>query len=45
MTDIEKIKEQMCDDYCKYPICDDVTMEEMHDICENCPLNKLEGKE
>ena len=40
----EQIKENFCDHYCKYPSeCEDD--EELMDICENCPLNKLQGKE
>ena len=43
---LEDIKNEMCDNYCKYPneydpeqndgvdLCDS-------DICENCPLNRL----
>lgn len=43
---IEEVKEQMCNNYCKYPNEYD---KDMHDgvelcdsgICENCPLNRL----
>lgn len=46
---LEKVKEDICDNYCKYPekylekIKDpDKAMNEMWEhICENCPLNKL----
>lgn len=42
---IEKVKEDMCNDYCKYPnewdeeeqgmdLCDS-------EVCANCPLNNL----
>lgn len=39
-TMIDGIKEQMCDNYCKYPneIKDD---EELYDICGECPLGRL----
>ena len=43
---IEEVKEQMCNDYCRYPREWD---EEEHDglelydsdVCANCPLNRL----
>lgn len=38
---INKIKEQMCDDYCKYP---SMTGFDIEDICKDCPLNKLEER-
>ena len=40
---IEKVAEEMCDKYCKYPSeWDDADGElEDSDICANCPLNKL----
>ena len=37
---IEKVKEEMCDKYCKMPelaLCE----AEMDILCINCPLNKL----
>lgn len=43
---IEKIKEQICDDYCKYPEqyqkrqLEDIN-EMVNKICKNCPLLKL----
>ena len=41
---VDAVIEDMCDHYCKYPSeCEDD--EELMDICENCPLNKLQGKE
>lgn len=37
---VDAVIEEMCDSFCKMPqeIEDD---EELMDICENCPLNKL----
>lgn len=44
---IESIKEQMCNDYCKYPESWDAEEHgcELYDsdICINCPLNRLRG--
>ena len=43
---IEKIKEQICDNYCKYPEqfkkgkIEDID-ELVNTICKNCPLLKL----
>lgn len=37
--EIEKIKEKMCDDFCRYPRELECDLEE---ICEQCPLNNLE---
>ncbi|MGN0417032.1 hypothetical protein [Anaerostipes faecalis] len=41
VTDIlEEVKQQICDDYCKYPtLIDDI--EELDTKCTECPLNKL----
>lgn len=40
--EIEEIKEDICDNYCKYPceIADDNVLKV---ICDKCPLNRLEG--
>lgn len=42
---IEKIVEEMCNKYCKYPHEWDEEAEGMDlsesDICSNCPLNRL----
>ena len=46
---MEQIKEQMCDNYCKYPNQYYLAHEDpeegfeemLRDICENCPLNDL----
>ena len=38
---IEEIKEQICDEYCKWPFIVD-NEGDLNEICENCPLNKLE---
>lgn len=42
---IEEIKSQMCDFYCKFPGMYDKETEELElmesKICENCPLNRL----
>lgn len=38
--ELEAIREVFCDKFCKYPfICK--TQDEIDDICEECPLNKL----
>ena len=50
--DKEEIKEEMCDNYCKYlekankvhlTSLDDLESltDMMHDVCANCPLSKL----
>lgn len=40
--DIEKIREEMCDDYCRFPReyqdCNALGI-----ICDKCPMNRLEG--
>lgn len=39
--EIEKIKEEMCDKYCKMPdLASD--QEELDEFCKYCPLNNLE---
>lgn len=50
--DIEKIKTQMCDNYCKHfaeirATFEDIDrgQEELDRICEHCPLNELEEKD
>lgn len=50
--DIEKIKTQMCDNYCKHfeeirATFEDIDrgQEELDRICEHCPLNELEVAE
>ena len=42
--ELTEIKEDMCDNYCKYPseIADDSVLRV---ICNKCPLNRLEGDE
>lgn len=40
---IDNVKEQMCDEYCKYPYeYEDSEMLEV--ICNKCPLNRLDGE-
>lgn len=50
--EIEKVKEEMCDNYCKMPhqfanveIFDDMTdddkMQFLEEICDKCPLGRL----
>lgn len=52
---IDEIKEEMCDGFCKYlakanrivfnsPDDIDELVNVMHDVCANCPLSKLEQK-
>lgn len=36
---VEEIKEDLCDNYCKYP----GTEPDLHDKCETCPLNRLDN--
>lgn len=45
---VEEVKENICDNYCKYPGIydiqedDDITYEKMvFEVCDNCPLNYL----
>ena len=40
---IEEVKEQMCNDYCRYTHQSWEALEEdrILEICENCPLNRL----
>lgn len=40
--DIDLIKEQMCDEYCKMPH-EAADQEELEEICKYCPLNELSG--
>ena len=42
--ELTEIKEDICDNYCKYPIeiADDSVLRV---ICNKCPLNRLEGDE
>lgn len=35
---IEKVKEEMCDKYCRFPRELEADLDE---ICDKCPLNKL----
>lgn len=35
----EDIKEQICDDYCKWP--HELGQRELDAVCEECPLEKL----
>lgn len=37
---IEEVKEQMCEDYCRYPN-ELLNEEDLLDVCTVCPLNKL----
>ena len=41
----ENVAEQMCDNYCKYPVTHDFEMDnwllEDTETCKNCPLTKL----
>jgi len=37
---VEKIKSEMCDEYCKYPLKAKGS-EELDEICRHCPLNRL----
>jgi len=45
----EAIKEQMCDNYCRFPALSKETIEDeneafewlMNEHCSNCPLNRL----
>lgn len=49
--EIDEIKMEICDNYCKHLAkakCDLTSLDDldqltdlMHDICANCPLNKL----
>ena len=38
MEEVEGVSEDMCDHYCKYG---DLKDEELIDICDKCPLNRL----
>ena len=38
--EIEKVKEEMCDDYCAMPC--QYSQEMLISICADCPLNRLE---
>ena len=39
--DHEKVKQEMCDDYCIYTKMIPNFNQECKDICDRCPLNKL----
>lgn len=36
---VEDIKEQMCDDYCRWP--HELTQKELDAVCEECPLERI----
>lgn len=38
---ITELKEQMCDQYCKYTGDNNLNQRQLHDLCECCPLNKI----
>lgn len=38
--ELETILEDMCDHYCKHA-ASDISLETLHDICNECPLSKL----
>lgn len=44
---VEKVKEEICDNYCKYPLlCGQHPEEEefaewLNKVCQECPMNKL----
>lgn len=42
---IEAMKEDICDNYCKYPVIwhEEHQDEDLEEVCNNCPLNKLDG--
>ena len=40
--DIEKIREEMCDSFCRVPYEAD-NEEEATELCKLCPLNKLDN--
>lgn len=43
-TEIEEIKAEICDEYCKYP--SECRCQFIQDkICSKCPLNRLEGED
>ena len=37
---IEEVKEQICDDYCRYPR-ELLNEEDLTDTCTTCPMNRL----
>ena len=39
--ELESIKEEICDKYCKMPERKDIDEVELADICANCPMNRL----
>ena len=38
---LSEVAEKICDNYCKYPLMD-LPEDEFREICENCPLVRLE---
>ena len=38
---IEEIKNDMCDNFCKWPFNTE-TQADLNEICEKCPLQRLE---
>lgn len=38
--DIDQVKAEMCDKYCRYPV-DNITQEQLDEICEGCPFNRV----
>ena len=42
MEQIGKIKEEMCDEYCRYTyMSNSISAERMEKICSDCPLTRL----
>lgn len=38
---IEKVKEEICDKYCRYVYDEEINQDDLELQCNNCPLNKL----
>lgn len=41
---LDEVKQNICDKYCRFPY-EVEDQEQMDELCERCPLNKLEVKE
>lgn len=38
---LSKVREDVCDKYCKYVYDEEITQEDLEMYCKNCPINKL----
>ena len=39
--ELEEVREEICDDYCRHPHRSELSDDDLMEICEKCPLNRL----